>query len=731
MQMQSYRWEAGKGIVKRRFVPQNVVQRKQALQQSEHLVTRATGIEQEIVPISIMQGSQMSGLPTGQATEVEQNTLLRASAYGSSSLSALHKARSRVPAIVQGIIGVGLARLREPEPEGLITRGLQVVKPGVSLGVYSILVLTDTFGLLLISFTYYLSVLGYSYPIVEFSFLAGLLVMLVPHTVRVLSRAPSRLERICLLCVLGICFYLTRFMAEPHYLSWYDEFLHWRTVHDILKTGHFFSENSMLPVSPYFPGLEIVTDAVSTTTGLSVFYAANFVVLASRILMVMSLFLFYEHITDSSRMASIAATIYMINPHFLYFDTLYNYETLALPLAVCMIYILTRYSNREKTYSWVPATAWLVLAAVTITHHMTDYFFDGLLLFWAGVSLCRPVSPASTGRLSVVAIALYGVLLSLAYALLLPHNPVWDYLSAYFGTSFEQLGHLITGTTSARPLFNSVGQKALLWDQLLITASVALTTFGLPFGLLFLWHRHRRNSLAITLGLASFAYPITQAFRFTTFGTEITDRAAAFLFLPIAYVLTILITHVWPTRKLNKKAVALITGSLAVIFMGDVLIESGPILSAIPGPYHVVADSRSIEPEGIAAATWSFTYLKPGNRIATDRINQMLMSTYGDQRIVTRLNDNVDVSPLFYSAQFDSTDVELLQEGQIRYLVVDLRLSTSLPLEGMYFENDPTTTIISKASLVKFNTISRLNRLFDSGDITIYDAGMFINGAGH
>jgi hypothetical protein len=105
------------------------------------------------------------------------------------------------------------------------------------------------------------------------------------------------------------------------------------------------------------------------------------------------------------------------------------------------------------------------------------------------------------------------------------------------------------------------------------------------------------------------------------------------------------------------------------------------------------------------------------------------MSTYGDQRIVTRLDDNVDISPIFYSPQFDSVDITILQEGHIHYLAVDTRLSTALPLEGMYFENDRAISIISRDALTKFNTVTQINRLFDSGDIVIYDTGAFIGGS--
>ncbi|MFL5690973.1 MAG: hypothetical protein ACJ795_04140 [Ktedonobacteraceae bacterium] len=673
------------------------------------------------------QFAQKPDLTADQASVADQDTAPLVAVRGSPP-AVSHKARSNTQEAIQLMIGAGLARLQEPQPEGLLTRGLQVVKPGARLGAFPVLTLTNAFGLLIMSFSYYLSISQYSYVVVEPVFLGGLLLMFIPNIVRLLSPKPSRLERLCLLCTLGIFCSVVQFMAFPLQFSAFDSFLHWRTASDILRTDHLFSENSMLPVSPYYPGLEIVTNAVSSMTGLSTYYASIIVINVSHALMILSLFLLYEQITRSSRMAGIGMLIYMANPHFIFFDTVYSYETLALPLAIFMIYILARYANTDKSHLWVIATAWIVLAAVTITHHMTDYFFDGLLLLWAVVSFFRPV--ACSIRIHLIAIAIFGILLSLAYAFLIPGNPVWSYLSQYFGSAFNQLEQIITGTIKARPLFVSNVQTSPIWDRLLMTGSVVLVTFTLPFGLLSLQRQHRHNALAATFGIASLAYPITQAFRFTTFGAEITDRAAAFLFLPIAYVLTVLITHFWPTRRLSKRAISLISGALIVILLGGVIVAVGPDLSAAPGPYMVSADARSVEPEGIEAALWSLIHLEPNNRIATDRTNQMLMSTYGDQRIVTRLGDNMDVSPIFYSPQFDSVDITILREGQIHYLAVDTRLSTALPLVGTYFENDQPTSIISRDALTKFNTVTQINRLFDSGDIVIYDTGAFIDGSG-
>jgi hypothetical protein len=99
---------------------------------------------------------------------------------------------------------------------------------------------------------------------------------------------------------------------------------------------------------------------------------------------------------------------------------------------------------------------------------------------------------------------------------------------------------------------------------------------------------------------------------------------------------------------------------------------------------------------------------------------------------VTFLEDNIDATPIFFSSSLGSYDVSILRQTRVRYLVVDLRLSKALPLLGFYFDEEEPgafqhTTPIDSASLTKFNTIPQINRVFDSGDIVIYDVGGLIN----
>lgn len=588
----------------------------------------------------------------------------------------------------------------------------------------------------------------------EIFFILSLLLIFVPAMIRSLSPAAARFERIAIVCTTGISLYLVKVLTSPLYFSMYDEFLHWRAEDDIMRTGHLFTSNALLPVGPYYPGLEIVTNALSMLSGMDTFHSSLIVIGVARLLMVLSLFLLNERLTNSPRIAGIATIVYMGNPHFLMFDAQYAYESLALPLLtfallaielhqvasvrfdglrpMAPIIMFAKISHKllRGDLRWMSVTILIVLAAVAVTHHVTDFFLDGVLVLWAAVYTFLRLK--SLYRSYLARITVVGIVFSLIVALNIG-NPVVDYISSFLKLAVTELSNILAGLSSARPLFQSyTGQPTPIWERILTILSQLLVLAGLPFGLLCLWSRFRRNALVSTLGVLVLCYPLVQVFRFTTSGSELVDRLAAFLYIPISTVLAIMITQLWPTRWLTWKHLLSLTAPLTVIALGGTMLGVGPSMSLLPGSYAVAADTRSIEMEGIQAATWTRTYLGPNQRIATDRINQVLASTYGEQRIVDSIEDHVDVSPIFFSTQLGPDEVGIIRTTRIHFLVVDMRMSKERPLLGFYFDETEIgayqhTRPVDFRSLTKFNAISQLNKVFDSGNLLIYDTGGLIN----
>lgn len=682
---------------------------------------------------------------------VEQDTVLLMQARGEMVPLSHHKILRRLPKPLRLPLLRLLRRAVDPEPEAYYRDSHALVPAGasfVSLGWLPLLTLTSALGMLLVAYAFHDSRSGGA----EWAtfFFTGLLLIFIPPLVRLISPVPSRFERMALVCMVGVAYYLVKVMTSPLYFSLFDEFLHWRTVNDIVGSGHLFSGNALLPVSPSYPGLEIVTSALASLSGLDTFTSGLIVIGFARLLMIVSLFALYEQVLKSSRMASIAVMIYMANPHFLLFDAQYAYESLALPLSVFVMFVISPHQKisvglsrlkpmvsfmilakdhnkrlHNDLYS-ITGIAWIALVALAFTHHVTDFFLVGLLLIWAIIFACMRLVPLRRSNLAKT--ALFAVFIAVVSTMRVG-NPVIGYLSSFIEVSLKELGGVITGTGSARQLFVTyTGQPTPLWERLVTLSSVGMIVLSLPFGLLCLWMRYRANALACTFFIFALFYPLSQLFRFTTTGAELTDRAAPFLFIPIAAVLTICMAQFWPVRWLNWKRSIFLTGTIALLFLGGIILGTGPSSALLPGPYEVIADTRSIEPEGIQAAIWMQAYLGPNNRVATDRINQILMGSYGNQRIVSTIADKIDVSPVFFSPQMGQNDVSILSSARVQYLVVDLRLAQALPLLGFYYEQGETgaykhTMPISLRALTKFDAIAQINRVFDSGNIVIYNVG--------
>lgn len=666
---------------------------------------------------------------------------------------------ARLPAPLQQTVTNFFERVEDPYPECVSVKPEAETHTIIQWGWLSVLTLSDALGLLSIAYGFAAARDGQLG--LEVTFILGLLLIFVPTMVRQLSPSTPRFERIASLCVASLCLYLINIIDSPTYFSSYDESLHWLSIYNLTATGHLFTPNSLLPVSPYYPGLEIVTNAVSTLSGLSSFYAGLIVIGVARIIMILALFLLLEHIIHSSRISGILTIIYMVNPHFLLFDSQYAYESLALPLAICVPFmitlhqvmawvdlkflestktILTSTKNKHKQHISdlvrITCITCIIIGAVIFTHHVTGFFLDGILILWAIISCFQsrwrqdPLLRLHRSHLAKVTLIAVGITI---LSVLRTGNPVVTYLGSFLGLALRELGNIIVGSGSAKPLFQSyTGIPIPLWERLLTIAAQGLVTLALPVGLLCLWKQRHSHALVLTFGVMTLVYPLVQVFRFTATGSELVDRSAAFLFIAVSAVLAMLIIQLWPVRHLKRIHIAMLTSLLAIIFLGSTISGLGPGLVLLPGKYLVSADGRSLEPEGILAATWADIHLGTGNRLATDRVNQLLMATYGHQRVVTPIQDEIDASPIFLVAQFNADTAFILKSGNIRYLVVDMRISQSLPVEGFYYSESEFDAFKHRKPpdpqvLTKFDTLPGADKIFSSGNIVIYDMGGVLN----
>jgi len=584
-------------------------------------------------------------------------------------------------------------------------------------------------------------------------FWTGLLLILFPTVWRLLQPQVDRKERALLLALLSLSLYLVKMLHSPLLFTFHDELVHWKTAQDIQISGRLFQPNPLILTSPLFPGLEIITAAIASASGLSTFAAGILTISIGKVLLVLALFLFYEKISASSYLASLAVLFYTANPSFLFFDAQFSYESLALPLAAFILLLVVR-DPRSRAAPGRFAVTLLAILALTVTHHLTAYalvFLLGLIIllapfqrlfYRAYLQLCSrfpgtvkqwikklsiPVadphlSPAQPSpqvhHLSVLLLTLcsLGWLLSVASFTL-------SYITPYMSGAFLELLQMIVGEATGRHLFRSFsGHAAPVYEMILGYASVAMILAGCVLGLLKVY-RLRFNNLALALSLAVAAYPFSLLFRLTYWGSEASNRASAHLFISAAFVLAIAAGTA--CRPLTRLRTAVLSSLFCLVFTGQVII-GWPLWARLPGPYLVSADMRSIDGESLAASAWAETVLGAGQRFSSDRVNTLLLGTYGGQRAVTVINDGILVAPVFFATELGSPEKAILSAAQVEYLLVDSRLSSGLPMTEVYFERGEPggyrhRSPFDPAALAKFDEVPAASRIYDSGAIRIYD----------
>ncbi len=613
-------------------------------------------------------------------------------------------------------------------------RGGSTITPSKSWGLLPEFSLICAIGVFLVALAYEGGRL--SIPSASIIFWIGLLLIVLPVVIRLFSSKPTRRERIALLIVLSLSLYLVTYLEYPLYFTGFDDFSHLRTAQDIIASGHLFQANPLLPISPYYPGMEIFTTALSSLTGISLFASGTLLIGVADLIFVLALYLFFEHFTNSSRMAGIAAALYMANPGYLFFDMNFAYESLALPLAVFVLFAVARRSKASPSQRWgLNLVILLGLGAVVVTHHLTSFFLLAFLILWTLILLIlsaiafvrRNRNHGDRIGPSPGWAAIAGLVIAFIW-LTFTRDRAVGYLLPHLQNTAQQIMQILANKSAPRQLFhNTSGFVVPLWERLLSYASVALILIGLVFGLFKVLRSHRANVAILTLAVVAIGYPVSQAFRLTPAGAESGNRATEFVFLGVAFILALFAVKFWSSHTPDWRRPIIILGAVSVICFGQMILGSGQPWALLPGPYLVSADNRSIEPEGITAAEWVRANIKPGQNVASDRINTLLMATYGSEYTITGTDATIPVQQVFTSLHFGAGVISILQLDGIQYLVVDQRLSTSLPYAGTYFyltgASGQNAQKIQLAALTKFDNVQNVSRIFDSGDIVIYNVG--------
>ena len=179
-------------------------------------------------------------------------------------------------------------------------------------------------------------------------FWLGLALIFLPAAWQLCRRSTPRTERLVLVVVVGLSLYLVKCLYSPSAFVFHDEFAHLRTVINLRNTGQLFGFNPEIRVAGDYPGLALVTLTLAKVSGLSLVSSGMVIIGVGRLVLMLALFLLLERLTGSARAAGIGCLIYAGNANFLYWSAQFAYESLALPLALAVAFLVLRRSDGSR-----------------------------------------------------------------------------------------------------------------------------------------------------------------------------------------------------------------------------------------------------------------------------------------------------------------------------------------------------------------------------------------------
>ena len=428
-------------------------------------------------------------------------------------------------------------------------------------------------GLLMVGVSDALGRTGHLAPVVPL-FLAGLAFIFGPCAWRLTGTAATRNERVWVSVVLGVGLLASYTLRSPLIFDNFDELAHSATLMRLLESRSIFPNNPVLPVSPYFPGIELVTIATKWLTGLPLLLDQMIVLVAARVVLVLCVFLVVERACRSSRAGGIGVLVYAAGPEFYSLGAQYGYQTLALTFSVAAVYLLfVSIDAPQPKKGRLFALALVSIAATVVSHHVTAWLTVAFLVVWAaGLRLIKdpPRRSVTSPRLgdnsanedqapsaaemanrnaqwerrkdqsSIVGLAaLVGVVLAGAWIGFVGHV-LTGYVGPLIQEGIDSVGQILGQFHGNRKLFqNSAGGGTPGWESALILAAAVLFCLILVVSLYsVIWKKSVRGGrLRYLPAVIAATYPLALLTNISTDAKLVGARATTFIFFGMAVVI--------------------------------------------------------------------------------------------------------------------------------------------------------------------------------------------------
>jgi hypothetical protein len=493
----------------------------------------------------------------------------------------------------------------------------------------------------------------------------------------------------------------------------FDEVAQFDLLRNVTAAGRLFQHSPLLPIGTFYPGLQSAAAAIHWLTGLSLWDSALTLIAVVHCLLPVQVYYLARAVPVPDRWAAVAGLVYAANPSFVFFDTQFSYETLAilLMLTIVRLYVEGLAAERSSSPTWghsLRATLLIALIsfALVVTHHLTSLAAIALLL--AGALFLKPISgladrDGGSRRLFVRWTPVLVLAMCLGLWVGFAARATVSYLSPWVSGISSELGALATGSASSgtRTVFSH--STAPLYEQAASIAAPIIVAVAFLFaGVRWVQKPSLRSNFLWPLVVTA-SYLVTIPLTLTSVGAQPAHRSWATTFVGVALLPAALVVLFELKKRelwLKRTAAAVGAAVLAIVFVGNVAVDAAPG-ARFPGPYVFGSDTRSVTSETLQLARWVRVHLGPNAHVVTDRFTAVALTAHADAFTPLPAH-NLPIGNIWYSSRPPGPALmtAMGREGD-DYLAVDIR-------DARYTAPNPPLFYTGEPNRVPLQNITRL-----------------------
>lgn len=537
---------------------------------------------------------------------------------------------------------------------------------------------------------------------------------------------------------LALANFLVMQLYDPLSFTFGDEFIHLQTLDNLLKSHLLFTSNSILPVSPEYPGLELVAAVVHDLSGLSPLISADICLGAYHLGLCLLVYATIRLVVDSSRWATLGFLIYTLNPQFQFIDSYFTYTSIGLLFYVACIYCAIHLIvSSNNSWRWI-CGAIIFGTCCIVSHHVTSYL---LLLTLLVITVVCIYLLGTGAAYPLASILIINVIICIVWTLAVGKD-VMPYLSQSFTALLgiggaQHVNAALHGPLDLPSLFRvpyslpSGKSRALEYLGALISAACLS-------GSLYVIYRSRiedgRRVVMSSMAICSLGYYGLLALRVVAAsGAELASRSYVYILLPVGCVIAVAMEEIQKGRQvrlhirrplwLTGVGSASVIAAACCVWIGTFESSWPPAYARLPGKYVPGAWDRSISPAVLSAARWAGSNLPVGSNYVADQMTAAVFGGFWNATPIASIAPQV-----FFARSVDSYVRSDIYNYDVQYIVLNFAMSESLPGGGSYFQSDPFAyryrSPIPLSDLTKFTSWRDASVVYSNGEIAIVKVGL-------